>query len=215
MRIIEALVLLSLGLFLGVTSTILDVFIVGGASFVMHFAFWVLLCTVLGTLVGNKGKAVWWSFPLCLGYVESYFITTVATYESYVKSSVVPLFVMALLAPLLTYAIWYAKGQRSIFGYLLRILVVAGTLGCDYLINGSISVYTIVICVIIALLLLIPFRRFQFTKVVVAEETSRKPERGESGSKGRGRKEGNAASRGRSGSSGRSSRKRQASKARA
>ncbi len=172
MRIVEALVLFALGLFFGVTAGTVDVLAVGQASFIAHSSLWVLLNVALGSLVDERGKAVWWSIPLSLGFVESYFIATVASFESFLKSSVAPLAATALLAPLITYAAWTAKEERNVYGYLLRICFAVGTIACDYFLNGSVTVFGIVVGVLVTLILWLPFRRIRFSRIVRKREAS-------------------------------------------
>lgn len=166
MRIVEALVLFSLGLFFGLIAGLGDVLAIGQAAFLAHGTLWILLNVLLGSLVDERGKAVWWSIPLSLGFMESYFIATVASFESFVKSSVGPLALTALLAPLLTYAAWTAKEERNIYGYLLRICLSVGTILCDYFMNGSVTVFGIVVAVIVTLVLWLPFKRIRFNRII-------------------------------------------------
>ena len=173
MGIIEALVMFSLGLVFGLIAGLGDVLAIGQAAFLAHGTLWILLNVALGSFVDERSKAVWWSVPLSLGFMESYFIATVASFESFVKSSVAPLALTALLAPLLTYAAWTAKEERNIYGYLLRFSLTIGTLICDLIMNGSITVFGIVVAVLVTLVLWLPFRRVRFSRFV--------PIRGEKG----------------------------------
>lgn len=166
MRIFEALVLFFMGLFFGIMAGLADVLVIEHAAFIAHGTLWILLNVALGSLVDERGKAVWWSVPLSLGFIESYFIATVASFESFVKSSVAPLALTALLAPLLTYAAWTAKEERNIYGYLLRICFTIGTLICDFSMNGSVTVFGIVVAVLVTLMLWLPFKRFRFSRLV-------------------------------------------------
>lgn len=166
MRIVEALVLFSLGLFLGLIAGLADVLAVGQAAFLAHGTLWILLNVILGSLVDERGKAVWWSIPLSLGFMESYFIATVASFESFVKSSVAPLALTALIAPLLTYAAWTAKEERNVYGYLLRICLAIGTIICDFLMNGTVTIFGVVVTVLVSLVLWLPFKRFRFSRLV-------------------------------------------------
>ena len=166
MRIVEALVLFFLGLVFGLIAGLGDVLAIGQAAFLAHGTLWILLNVTLGSLVEERGKAIWWSIPLSLGFMECYFIATVASFESFVKSSVAPLAITALLAPLLTYAAWTAKEERNIFGYLLRICLAIGTIICDLSMNGSVTKFGIVVAVLVSLVLWLPFKRFRFSRIV-------------------------------------------------
>ncbi len=166
MRIFEALVLFFLGLLLGLIAGLADVLAVGQAAFLAHGTLWILLNVALGSLVDERGKAVWWSIPLSLGFMESYFIATVASFESFVKSSVGPLALTALIAPLLTYAAWTAKEERNAYGYLLRICLAIGTVICDFFMNGSVTVFGIVVAVLVTLVLWLPLKRLRFSRFV-------------------------------------------------
>ena len=188
MRFFEVLVLFFLGLLFGFIAGLVDFLVVGQAAFIAHGTLWILLNVMLGSLVDERGKAIWWSVPLSLGFIESYFIATVASFESFVKSSVVPLALTALLAPLLTYVAWTAKEERNIYGYLLRICLALGTIICDFFLNGSVTRFGIVVAVLVTLMLWLPFRRVRFSRIVPkraeresAPQKAAKPRRTRSG----------------------------------
>ena len=81
MGILEGFVLLVCGLFAGVLATVYDVFAVGGASFLSHFALWVVLNALVAVHVESRLRAILWAIPFNLGYIEGYFISTVMTFE--------------------------------------------------------------------------------------------------------------------------------------
>lgn len=165
MAIAEACVLLAIGLLSGILSTVFDVLVVGGASYLDHFTLWVLLNALVAVHVESRIKAIWWAVPFNLGFVEAYFMTTVASFESYPKSYMAPLAAVALISPMLTYAIWTAKNERNIYGKILSILIVACTLGASYAVTRSITVYDIVMCAILALVLLVlPAKRLRISR---------------------------------------------------
>lgn len=154
MGVAEALVLLLLGLLAGVSATIFDVLVSGAASFLMHYTLWVLLNALLAVHVGDRVKAVWWAIPFNFGFIESYYIGTSASYEGFPRSLVVTLVVVALISPLLTYAMWTAKNERNAYGRILSILIVAGTLASGYLVDRHLGIYDIVVSVLVGYVLL-------------------------------------------------------------
>ena len=167
MGFIEALVLLLIGVSVGILSTVFDVLVLGTASFVSHFALWVLLNALLAIHVESRLRAILWAIPFNLGYIESYFITTVASFESYQKSFLVPLAAVALIAPLLSYALWTAKNEKNAYGRVLSVAIVIGTLVSSYLVNGKLGIYDLVICAILAFVLLfMPAKRLKISRAV-------------------------------------------------
>ena len=167
MGFIEALVLLLIGVSVGILSTVFDVLVLGTASFVSHFALWVLLNALLAIHVESRLRAILWAIPFNLGYIESYFITTVASFESYQKSFLVPLAAVALIAPLLNYALWTAKNEKNAYGRVLSVAIVIGTLVSSYLVNGKLGIYDFVICAILAFVLLfMPVKRLKISRAV-------------------------------------------------
>lgn len=172
MAVAEALVLLAIGLVTGVLSTVFDVLVLGTASFLSHFSLWVLLNALLAVHVDSRIKAIWWAIPFNLGFVESYFISTVASFESYPKSLMVPLAAIALIAPFLTYGMWTAKRQKNIYGRVLSLLIVAGTLVASFVIDNQIGIYDAIVCAVLAYVLMVmPVRRLKIERAqrVVAE----------------------------------------------
>ncbi len=165
MGFIEALVLLLIGVSCGILSTVFDVLVLGAASFVSHFALWVLLNALLAVHVESRLRAILWAIPFNLGYIESYFITTVASFESYQKSFLVPLAAVAIIAPLLSYALWTAKSEKNAYGRVLSVFIIIGTLVSSYLVNGKLGVYDFVICAILTYVLLaMPVRRLKISR---------------------------------------------------
>ena len=168
MGVFEALVLLALGLLFGIVATVFDVLAFGVASFVSHVSFWVLVNAVFSVHVGSRKNVILWSIPFNLGFIESYYLTTAATYEGYAKSLVVPLAAVALIGPFLAYALWTARQIQGIYGRLLTAAVIAGTLVSSYLINGAITIFDGVVCALIALVILVlPTRTFDITRLSV------------------------------------------------
>ena len=167
MGIIEALVLLLIGVSCGILSTVFDVLVLGAPSFVSHFTLWVLLNALVAIHVESRLRAILWAIPFNLGYIESYFITTVASFESYQKSLLVPLAAVALIAPLLNYALWTAKAEKNVYGRVFSVFIVIGTLVSSYLVNGKLGVYDFVVCAILAyVLLFMPVRRLKISRSV-------------------------------------------------
>ncbi|MDO4806146.1 MAG: hypothetical protein Q4A07_02735 [Coriobacteriales bacterium] len=165
MVVAEAVALLFLGLFSGIMATMFDVLFVGAASFVSHFSLWVLLNAILAVHVDSRIKAIWWAIPFNLGYIESYFITTVASYESFSKSLIVPLALVGVISPLLSYGLWTAKREKNAYGQALSLLIVVGTLISSFLLNGTVSIYAIVVCLLLAFVLLkMPVHRLKISR---------------------------------------------------
>lgn len=165
MGFIEALVMLSVGVFAGILSTVFDVLVMGAPSFLSHFALWVLFNALVAVHVDSRLRAILWAIPFNFGYIEAYFMTTVASFESYQKSLMVPLAAVALISPLLSYALWTAKKEKNAYGRILSIVIVAGTLVSSYLVNHQLGVYDFVVCAILAYVLLaMPTRRLKITR---------------------------------------------------
>ena len=165
MGFIEALVMLSVGVFAGILSTVFDVLVMGSASFLSHFALWVLFNALLASHVESRLRAILWAIPFNFGYIEAYFMTTVASFESYQKALMVPLAAVALISPLLNYALWTAKKEKNVYGRVLSIAIVAGTLVSSYLVNNQLGVYDFVVCAILAYVLMaMPTRRLMITR---------------------------------------------------
>lgn len=163
--ILEGLVLLACGLFSGILATVYDVFAVGGPSFLSHFALWVVLNALVAVHVESRLRAILWAIPFNLGYIEGYFITTVATFEYYSKSTMAPLAAVALISPLLAYALWTARKENNIYGRILSVFISIGTIVASYLINGELGVYDVVMSVILLLILtVLPVRQLKVTR---------------------------------------------------
>lgn len=168
MALLEAFVLLGIGLVCGILSTTLDVIFFASSSFLAHVSLLVLLLALIAVHVESRLKAIWWSIPFTLGFVESYFLATTASYEGFSRSTVVPLAALALASPLLAYALWTAKNEKNVYGKVLSLLMVAGTLGLSYVVNAGIGVYDVVICLILAFVLLaMPTRKIKITRAVI------------------------------------------------
>ena len=161
--IAEAFALLVAGFVAGIISTLIDVAILGTDAFVAHFALWVLLNALVAIHVDSRLRAILWSIPFSLGFIEFYYVCTAASFEGYGKSLIIPLVAMALISPLLTYALWTAKRDRGPYGKILSILISAGVVGAGYYLYGDFDMYTIVIAVVLLFIMLFwPARRLKF-----------------------------------------------------
>lgn len=176
MVVLEGLVLLSVGLLFGMASTVFDVLFVGSASFLTHFGLWVFVNALLAVHVDSRTKAIWWSVPFNLGFVESYFITTAASYEGFAKSLVVPLAALAFASPLLVYALWTARSHnQNAYGKSLTAFTVVGAIVASYFINGKLSIYDFVIgALTAAVILVMPAKRIKISRSKLA--ASEQPE---------------------------------------
>jgi len=172
--VFEALALFAIGLLAGMLATVFDVIVFGTGSFVAHVSLWVLVNAVFSSHIASRKTAVLWSIPFNLGYIECYYLTTAASYEGYAKSLVVPLAAVALIAPALSCALWTAKQERNAYGVILTLLIGAGTLGSSYFLNGALSIYDAVVCVLTLLVVLVwPTRRFDVTRAAIKEQRKR------------------------------------------
>lgn len=174
MGVFEALALFAIGLLAGMLATVFDVIVFGTGSFVAHVSLWVLVNAVFSSHIASRKTAVLWSIPFNLGYIECYYLTTAASYEGYAKSLVVPLAAVALIAPALSCALWTAKQERNAYGVILTLLIGAGTLGSSYFLNGALSIFDAVVCVLTLLVVLVwPTRRFDVTRAAIKEQRKR------------------------------------------
>lgn len=170
MGVFEALALFAIGLLMGIVATVFDVIVFGTGSFVAHVSLWVLVNALFSSHIASRKTAVLWSIPFNLGYIECYYLTTAASYEGYAKALVAPLAAMALIGPALSCALWTAKQERNAYGRILALLIVAGTLGSSYYINGALSIYDGVVCVLTLLVVLVwPTRRFDVTRAATKD----------------------------------------------
>lgn len=186
--IAEGFALLFLGLVAGIISSVCDVVLIGSASFVSHFALWALLNAFVAIHVHSRLKAIWWAVPFNIGYMESYYLCTAASFEGYPKSLIVPLLGMALVSPLYTYAVWMAKRNRGFYGKFLSLLIAAGVFGASYYLFDTYDSYSIAISVVLLVVLLFwPARRLKFVPAPhppahLSPEPSKSKERSSTGS---------------------------------
>ncbi len=165
--IAEGIALLFLGLVFGILSALFDIVAFGSASFVAHFALWVLVNTFVAIHVDSRLKAIWWAIPLNFGYIESYYLCTSASFEGFPRSLMATLALIALISPLLDYAIWTAKRDKGPYGKILSLLIAGGLVGASYMLFGTYDVFSIVVAAIVLLILWFwPARRLKFTPSV-------------------------------------------------
>lgn len=177
MVVFEAIALLLVGLSVGILATMADVLIVGSASFLSHFALWVLVNAIVAVHVESRLKACWWAIPFNLGYIEAYFITTAASFEGYAKSMAITMAAVAIISPLLSYALWTARREKNLYGQVLAGIIVAATLAASFAINGRLGFFDVVICLLIALVLLvIPVRVLRISRAQPPSDAPELPE---------------------------------------
>lgn len=175
--VFESIALLLLGVVVGIFTAMVDVYLVGSASFLTHMLIWVFLNVLIATHVENAGRAMWWSVPINLGFIESYYIATSAGYEGYPRSLMATFALLAVLAPILVYGLWWTKKSRNFYGWLLAACAVGGSLWVSHTINGEISVFAWVIAALsFALLTFIPTRKIKITPAARPEPTEEERE---------------------------------------
>ena len=164
LRIFWGAALFFAGIVLGIFVTIFDSLVLGSASFLAHISLWMLINTLLAVHVENAKRAMYWSVPLNLGYVAAYYMATSATFEGYAKSLVVPVSLLAILAPAYVYGVWVAKSEGGIYAFLLSLLCAGGTLAVSYFLNGEASTFAIIVsCIILLFVGIIPTKKLKIT----------------------------------------------------
>lgn len=163
-RVVWGLALFFLGVFIGLIVTVADCLIIGSASFLAHITLWMLINTILATHVESSKRAMYWSVPVNLGYVISYYIGTSASFEGYARSLVVPLCALAILAPAYVYGVWVAKNEGGIYAFLLSLLCAGGTVFVNYLLNDEVSTFSIIIAILVCLFVgILPTKKLKIT----------------------------------------------------
>jgi len=170
----EVVSLLFAGVIAGIVSTMVDIYVSGAGSFVSHMLLWVFINVLIATHVESAARAVWWSIPINLGFIESYYIATSASFEGYPRNLMALFALLAILAPSLVFGLWTAKNTKNFYGWLLALLASGGSVAACYAVTGEISTFSIVIAVVsFALLTFIPTRKI---KITPAERPELSPE---------------------------------------
>lgn len=152
MQLLEAIVMLLLGGIIGVLCTVFDVALVGSAVIFTRFTLWVLLNVVFATHVRNRWRATWWSIPLNLGLVESYLLCTSFSFVDVSRKLMVPIALLAIIAPLVVDVAWMVRHERrNLFGRLLGVVFVLVILGVSMAFSHGLKVGNVV-CALLCLL---------------------------------------------------------------
>lgn len=128
MQLVEAVILLLLGMVPGVWMAFADVYAVGASAFSAHASVWIMLVVLLSCNARYRRQAVWCAIWLSLGYIETYYLCSSFTFAGLARSHVVPLALLGVVGGVVAAVGWAAKRERGIFGLALRALVVVGTL---------------------------------------------------------------------------------------
>lgn len=150
MQLVEAVILLFVGLVPGVWATLVDVYSLGAPAFSTRIALLLLLVVLLATNARYRRQATWASGWLSLGLVESYYLSSAYTFTGMSRSAVVPLALLSVAGAGVAWVSWTAKHERGTFGLALKALVLVATLVACVMTHGGLGLLDVVCTVAIA-----------------------------------------------------------------
>lgn len=155
LQLVEAVILLLVGMLPGVWMTLVDFYAQGASAFSAHVSVWLLLVLLLATNARYRRQAAWCAGWLSFGYIETYYLCSSYSFEGMARSVMAPLALLAVVGGVVASVGWAAKRERGALGLALKALVVVATLVACVATHDGISALDATCTVIIAYLLFI------------------------------------------------------------
>lgn len=133
-----------IGLLLGVTARLLDIYTQNLGDVFSQMAIWILLGTLISVYSQTRKQAMLNIFPFCIGMLLTYYAVAVITHGVYGKSFIIGWTIFALFSPLLAYFTWMTK-ESGVFSKLLGAGIVLVSILSSLILFKSIGIYDFII----------------------------------------------------------------------
>ena len=143
-KILNPFVMLCLGLLVGVTARLLDIFTTNLGEIFSQMAIWILLGTLIAVYSPTGKAAMRNVLPFCIGMLIAYYATAMLTHGAYGRSFIIGWTAFALLSPFMAYLAWMTK-QRGVLPKVIGGGIVLVSLLSSILLFDRLRIYDFVI----------------------------------------------------------------------
>lgn len=147
-RILNPFIMLCLGLLLGVSARLLDIFTTNLGEIFSQMAIWILLGTLIAIYSPSKKKAMWNVLLFCLGMLITYYAAAIITDGVYGLTFLIGWSVFALLSPVMAYFAWMTK-EKGLFPKIIGVGIVMVSVLSSVLLFDRLRVYDVAIDVLL------------------------------------------------------------------
>ncbi len=133
-----------IGLLLGVTSRLLDIYTQNLGNIFSQMAVWILFGILISIYSETKKKAMINILPFCIGMLITYYIVAVVSRGVYSVQFIIAWTIFALICPVLAYFAWMTK-EKGVFPKIISCGIVVFSVLTSVVIFDRLRIYDFII----------------------------------------------------------------------
>ena len=143
-RVLNPVVMLICGLFLGVISRLLDIYTQNLGNIFSQLAIWILLGTLISVYSTSAKKAMLNILPFCIGMLITYYATAIITKGVYSREYIIGWAGFALISPIFAYFSWFTK-EKGAFPKIISVGIVLVSVMSGIILFDKLRIYDFII----------------------------------------------------------------------
>ncbi len=143
-KILNPISMFVIGLILGLSSRLLDIYAQNLGNLFSEMAIWILFGVLISIYSGTKKKAMVNIFPFCIGMLITYYIVAILTKGVYSDIMIVGWTIFAFGSPILAYFTWMTK-EKGLFPKIISIGIIIVSVFSSVLLFDGLRIYDFVI----------------------------------------------------------------------
>lgn len=136
--------MLCLGLTIGATARLLDIFTTNWGEVFYQMAVWILMGTLISIYSRTAKQAMGNVLAFCLGMLVRYYFAAALSHAAYSLKFIIGWTVLALCSPVMAYFAWLTKGH-GIFAKIVGVGIVAVSILSSILLFDRLRIYDFLI----------------------------------------------------------------------
>lgn len=132
------------GLLLGVTSRLLDIYTTNLGNIFSGIAIWILFGVIISIFSKSKKQAMLNIFPFCIGMLITYYLVACITKGVYSKIYIIGWTIFAFCSPILAFFTWMTK-EKGIFPKIISVGIIFVSVVSTIVLFDKLRVYDFVI----------------------------------------------------------------------
>lgn len=142
--ILNPVSMLFVGLVLGVSSKLLDIYTQNIGNIFSQMAIWILFGVLISIYSKTKKHAMLNIFPFCIGMLIAYYFAAFVTNCVYNKIFIIGWMIFALLSPIFAYFTWMTK-EKGVFPKIIGAGIVLVSILSSVILFDKLRVYDFII----------------------------------------------------------------------
>lgn len=132
------------GLVLGITSRLLDIYSETLGNIFSEMAIWILIGTLISIYSSSKKKAMINVLPFCIGMLITYYVTAAITHGVYSSVFIIGWTIFAFCSPVLAFFAWMTK-EKGWFPKIISVGIVIVSIFSSIILFDRLRFYDFII----------------------------------------------------------------------